>query len=96
MRVGAQGVVVLPDQGLKFPLQPTAYLRGGDIAWVEQTYHAVHNVLTHTAYAGAYVFGRTRQRRRIEPDGTVRLSRHKQAARRMGGAHRDHHEGFID
>jgi hypothetical protein len=43
----------LRDQGLKFPLRPTAYLRGEEIAWVEPTYHAVHNVLTHPAYAGA-------------------------------------------
>ena len=53
----------LREQGLRFPLQPTAYLRGEEITWVEPTYHAVHNVLTHPAYAGAYVFGKTRQRR---------------------------------
>jgi DNA invertase Pin-like site-specific DNA recombinase len=43
----------LRDQGLKFPLQPAVYLHGSEIAWVEPTYHAVHNVLTHPAYAGA-------------------------------------------
>src|ERR1700676_4606456 len=32
----------LRDQGLKFPLQPAAYLRGSEITWVEPTYHAVH------------------------------------------------------
>jgi DNA invertase Pin-like site-specific DNA recombinase len=67
----------LREQGLKFPLQTTAYLRGGDIVWVEPTYHAVHNVLTHPCYAGAYVFGKTRQRRRVDADGAVRVSRHK-------------------
>src|SRR5499425_719913 len=53
----------LRDQGLKFPLQPTAYVRGTEIIWTEPTYHAVHNVLTHPAYAGAYTFGRSRQQR---------------------------------
>src|SRR6185312_5842435 len=86
----------LRDHRLKFPLQPTAYLRGGDITWVEPTYHAVHNVLTHPAYAGAYVFGRTRQRRRIDPDGTVRVSRHKRPQGEWEVLITDHHEGFID
>src|SRR6266487_4258455 len=36
----------LRDQGLKFPLQPGAYVRGSEIIWTEPTYHAVHNVLT--------------------------------------------------
>jgi hypothetical protein len=86
----------LRDHGLKFPLQPTAYLRGGEITWVEPTYHAVHNVLTHPAYAGAYVFGRTRQRRRIDGDGTVRVSRHKRPQGEWEVLITDHHQGFID
>ena len=55
----------LRDQGLKFPLQPGAYVRGSEIIWTEPTYHAVHNVLTHPAYAGAYTFGRSRQERLV-------------------------------
>jgi hypothetical protein len=43
----------LREQGTKFPRQPTAYLRGEEITWVEPTSHAVHNVLIHPAYAGA-------------------------------------------
>lgn len=43
----------LREQGLRFPLQPTGHLHGSDIVWVEPTYHGVHNVLTHPAYAGA-------------------------------------------
>ena len=30
------------------------------IVWVEPTYTAVHKVLTHPVYAGAYVFGKSR------------------------------------
>ena len=77
----------LREQGLKFPLQPTAYLRGEEITWVEPTYHAVHNVLTHPAYAGAYVFGKTRQRRSVGEDGALRTSRRKLPPGRVGGAH---------
>ena len=76
----------LREQGLKFPLQPPAYLRGGDITWVEPTYHAVHTVLTHPAYAGAYVFGRTRGDRSVDADGQLRVAA-TGCRKRMGGAH---------
>jgi DNA invertase Pin-like site-specific DNA recombinase len=65
----------LRDQGLKVPLQPGAYVRGSEIIWTEPTYHAVHNVLTHPAYAGAYTFGRSRQERYAGQDGTLRIRR---------------------
>jgi DNA invertase Pin-like site-specific DNA recombinase len=65
----------LRDQGLKFPLQPGAYVRGAEIIWTEPTYHAVHNVLTHPAYAGAYTFGRSRQEKRVGDDGVLRTRR---------------------
>ena len=86
----------LREQQLKFPLQPTAYLRGTDIVWVEPTYHAVHNVLTHPAYAGAYVFGRTRQRRNLDADGALRVRRHKLPQGEWEVLIKDHHRGFID
>jgi len=71
----------LRDQGLKFPLQPGAYIRGSEIIWTEPTYHAVHNVLTHPGYAGAYTFGRSRQQRLARDQWEVLI--------------KDHHEGFI-
>jgi hypothetical protein len=86
----------LRDQGLKFPLQPTAYLRGEEITWVEPTYHAVHNVLTHPAYAGAYVFGKTRQRRSVSEGGQLRTSRHKLPQGEWEVLIKEHHRGFID
>src|SRR3954449_6652434 len=93
----ARGVWLwLRDQGLKFPLQPTAYLCGEEITWVEPTYHAVHNVLTHPAYAGAYVFGKTRQRRSVSEDGQLRTSRHKLPQGEWEVLIKEHHRGFID
>src|SRR5436190_2890418 len=69
----------LRDQHLKLPLQPAGYVRGdgGQLTWVEPTYHAVHAILTHPAYAGAYLFGKTRMERYIAADGTVRTRRRK-------------------
>jgi hypothetical protein len=64
----------LREQGLRWPLQTAGYLRGGssEITWVEPTYHAVHTTLTHPAYAGAYVYGRTRKERYLDPGGVLR------------------------
>jgi DNA invertase Pin-like site-specific DNA recombinase len=86
----------LRDQGLKFPLRPTAYLHGTEIVWVEPTYHAIHNVLTHPAYAGAYVFGKTRQERYVTGDGVLRARRRKLPQGEWEVLIRDHHPGFID
>jgi hypothetical protein len=86
----------LRDQGLKFPLQPTAYLLGTEITWVEPTYHAVHTVLTHPAYAGAYVFGKTRQQRYLGEDGQMRIRRRKLPQGEWEVLITDHHRGFID
>src|SRR6266436_125355 len=86
----------LRDQGLKFPLQPGAYIRGSQIIWTEPTYHAVHNVLTHPAYAGAYTFGRSRQQRLARDDGTFRVRRRVLPQDQWEVLIKDHHEGFID
>jgi hypothetical protein len=71
-------------------------LHGSEITWVEPTYHAVHNVLTHPAYAGAYVFGRTRQRRSVDTGGAIRVRRHKLPQGEWEVLITDHHRGFID
>ena len=86
----------LREQGLKFPLQPTAYLHGSDIVWVEPTYHAVHNVLTHPGYAGAYTFGRSRQQRYVGSDGTLRTRRRRLPQGEWEVLIEGHHRGFID
>ncbi|HZC54025.1 MAG TPA: recombinase family protein, partial [Mycobacterium sp.] len=86
----------LRNQGLKFPLQSTGYLHGGEITWVEPTYHAVHNVLTHPAYAGAYVFGKTRQQRYVGDDGQLRVRRRKLPQGEWEVLIKDHHRGFLD
>jgi hypothetical protein len=86
----------LRDQGLKFPLQPTAYVRGSEIIWTEPAYHAVHNVLTHPAYAGAYTFGRSRQEKRISDDGVLRVRRRVLPQGEWEVLLTGHHRGLID
>jgi DNA invertase Pin-like site-specific DNA recombinase len=87
----------LRDHGLKFALQRHGHVTGNEeITWVEPTYRAVHNVLTHPAYAGAYAFGRTRQQRSVDLDGTIRVRRHKLPQAEWEVLITDHHRGFID
>jgi DNA invertase Pin-like site-specific DNA recombinase len=86
----------LRDQGLKFPLQPGACVRGSELIWTEPTYHAVHNVLTHPAYAGAYTFGRSRQQKRVGDDGVLRVRRRVLPQGEWEVLITGHHRGFID
>ena len=82
----------LRENGLKLPS-----LRDGQLAWVTAAYPAVHKILTHPAYAGAYVYGRTRAERYIDASGTP-------AGKRRAVPRPDdwqvlitgHHPGYID
>src|SRR5512132_4305832 len=89
----------LREQGLRWPLQRVAYRRGGglpEITWVEPTYHAVHATLTHPAYAGAYVYGRTHHERYLGQDGGLRKRRRRLPRDQWEVLITDHHPGFID
>jgi DNA invertase Pin-like site-specific DNA recombinase len=88
----------LRGQGLRWPLQQAVYLHGkpGEITWVEPTYHAVHTTLTHPAYAGAYVYGRTRDEHCLGADGALRKRRRKLPRDQWEVLIPDHHPGFID
>ena len=83
----------LRGEGLSFPLQRSGR---AELDWVTPTYTAVHHVLTNPAYAGAYAYGKTRQQRRVDQDGTVHQSRRRLAATDWEVLIPDHHEGFID
>jgi DNA invertase Pin-like site-specific DNA recombinase len=90
----------LRAQGLRWPLQKVAYTRRGpgipEITWVEPTYHAVHTTLTHPAYAGAYVYGRTRKERYLDPAGALRQRSRRLPRDQWEVLIPDHHPGFID
>jgi DNA invertase Pin-like site-specific DNA recombinase len=88
----------LRAQGLRWPLQQAVYLHGkpGEITWVEPTYHAVHTTLTHPAYAGAYVYGRTRDEHCLGADGALRTRRRKLPRDQWEVLIPDHHPGFTD
>ena len=90
----------LRGQGLRWPLQRVAYAgKGGvlpEITWVEPTYHAVHTTLTHPAYAGAYVYGRTRKERYLDAGGVLRQRSRRLPRDQWEVLIPDHHRGFTD
>jgi len=88
----------LREQGLRWPLQTAGYLRGRptEITWVQPTYHAVHTTLTHPAYAGAYVYGRTRKERYLDRNGVLRQRSRRLPRDQWEVLITDHHRGFID
>lgn len=88
----------LREQQLKWPLQPAtgATSPAPQVIWVEPTYHAVHTVLTHPGYAGAYVYGRTRGEKYVTPDGDLRTRRRRIGRDEWQVFIPDHHPGFLD
>ena len=51
-------------QGLRFPCRPPHGPHQGELLWQALTYSRALDVLHNPRYAGAYVLGRTRQRKR--------------------------------
>src|SRR5207245_7188614 len=52
-------------------------------------------VLQKPAYAGAYVFGRRRDRRQVEADGTIRAKTETLPREQWQVLIHDHHPGYI-
>ena len=84
----------LLGEGLSFPLQSNVI--GAELAWMAPTYHAVHRVLTHPSYAGAYVYGLTRNERFVDGTGRARSRRRVVGRDDWQVLIVDHHPGYID
>ena len=89
----ARGVWLwLREQGLRLPSQ-----RDGQLVWTAATYQAVHKVLTHPGYAGAYAYGRTRGERYLDLDGAPATRRRVVTERQDWQVLLpEHHRGYID
>jgi DNA invertase Pin-like site-specific DNA recombinase len=87
-----QVLLSMLGDGLTLPRRPA---RTGRITWAPPTYPAVHDLLTNPAYAGAFVFGRTRTQKRIATDGRV-VERTRLVPRgEWEVCIPDHHPGFV-
>jgi DNA invertase Pin-like site-specific DNA recombinase len=88
-----QVLLSLREDGLLLPRRPT---RTGRVTWQAATYPAVHDFLTNPVYAGAFVFGRTRTEKRIDPNGTLVQRTTLLPRDQWAVLIPDHHPGFID
>jgi len=89
-----QLVLWLGQEGIDLPTAVRGP-QGRTVRWGPPRYHAVHRLLTNPVYAGAYVFGRTASRTRVE-DGRKAIT-HGVVRRREEWTVviRDHHDGYI-
>ena len=90
---GRQVLLSLRGDGLLLPRRPT---RTGRVHWAAATYPAVHDFLTNPVYAGAFVFGRTRTEKRVDPSGTVVARTILLPREEWSVLIPEHHPGFID
>jgi DNA invertase Pin-like site-specific DNA recombinase len=81
------------SEGLSFPLRQWPK---HPVRWVAPSYHAIHQVLTNPVYAGAYVYGRTRQERYVDENGAVRKRIRRLPMEQWSVLLVNHHAGFID
>jgi DNA invertase Pin-like site-specific DNA recombinase len=81
------------SEQLKLPLKRHA---GSEIRWVEASYTAIHHVLTNPVYAGAYVYGKTRQETILDASGARKKRLRRLPRSQWQVLIPDHHRGFID
>jgi DNA invertase Pin-like site-specific DNA recombinase len=87
-----QVVTELVTEGQKLPRRRVGERR---IRWARASYAAVHDFLTNPAYAGAFVFGRTRQQRQLDAAGRVRRRTVELPLAEWSVCLPEHHPGYV-
>lgn len=65
------------------------------VRWEPADFGAVHDLLTNPAYAGAFVFGRSRQQKTVVADGQVKVSTVKLDIDDWAVCIPEHHPGYV-
>jgi DNA invertase Pin-like site-specific DNA recombinase len=81
------------SEGLRLPTQ---MVPKSDIVWMDASYHAIHQVLSNPLYAGAYVYGRTRQETKLDESGIPKKRMRQLPQSEWQVLIKEHHEGYID
>jgi len=88
------------SQNLSFPMHPTGLVPSlatcHQLRWITPSYAAIYSVLSNPVYAGAYVYGKTRNERYVDEQGTVRKRIRHLPKEEWSVFLPEHHEGFID
>jgi DNA invertase Pin-like site-specific DNA recombinase len=87
-----QVVIELVAEGQKLPRRTVGQRR---IRWARASYGAVHDFLTNPAYAGAFVFGRKRQEKRLDSEGNVKVHTVEVPMEEWSVCIPDHHPGYV-
>jgi hypothetical protein len=90
-----QVVHAFAKAGRLFPQRAWGGAWAGELRWGKLTHARVLQAVHNPVYAGAYTYGRSYEKRRVEPDGTVISSRRKKARAEWTVTIEDHHEGYI-
>ncbi len=88
-----QVMVTMRERGLLLPRRKNGSRR---ITWAAASYPAVHGFLTTPAYAGAYVFGRTRTEKRADASGKVTSAERMLPQDQWQVLITGHHPGYVD
>jgi DNA invertase Pin-like site-specific DNA recombinase len=93
-RLGSARQVVgeLLAEGQRLPRRTVGEHR---IRWARPSYAAVHDFLTNPAYAGAFVYGRTREEKRLGPEGRVVARVRELPIEEWAVCLPDHHPGYV-
>jgi DNA invertase Pin-like site-specific DNA recombinase len=79
----------------RFPARAYGGAWAGQLRYGRLSHSRAQTVLRNPAYAGAYVFGRRRSRRRVDPDGTIRARTTLLPREQWGVVIYDHHPAYI-
>lgn len=83
------------ETGRLFPQRAWGGAWAGKLKWGKLTHARVLQALKNPTYAGVYTFGKTRDVRQVQPDGSVRSSRRRRAREEWTVLIEDHHEGYL-
>jgi len=87
-----QVMLSLLEDNLLIPRRPSGARR---ISWAPASYPAIHDFLTNPTYAGAFVFGRRRDEKRLDANGRL-IKRTRELPRSEWAVLiPDHHPGFL-
>jgi excisionase family DNA binding protein len=84
----------LCDEGLKMPIVVYGP-RGRMVEWQLPRYNTIHRLLTNPIYAGAYAYGRTGSKVRMEAGRKLIARGVRRAQQEWEVLIRDHHEAYI-
>jgi DNA invertase Pin-like site-specific DNA recombinase len=87
-----QVVVSLRSDGL---LLPRRDIRTGKITWAQANYPAVHDILIHPGYAGAFAYGRSKTEKHLDASGNVITRQHRLPRDQWAVMIPGHHPGYI-